>query len=219
MKIDLSLETLLSQPAQHGPKAVLLLKELEKYYSGQDGVLMKKTITLLEETIKITSMTVKEARNKQKLNFLSNTLKNVSKFELEKKTFLEENIVHLIFLIEDSLQLKELTIYLFSDLILVVENDEIMNYMYIKNLIAINIPDSAYLDQFYIKHAIQFCHIDHKGSTNLLLCYESEMIKNKWLEIVNEMIKENQNNTGNNSHRKNEKITQSSPSSVTFSTN
>jgi len=107
MKIDLSLETLLSQPAQHGPKVVLLLKELDKYYSGKEGKIMKSTISLLEDTINNISNSLKEVRNKMKLDFLLNTLKNVSKFEIEKKKFLEENQVYLIYLLDDGITLQK----------------------------------------------------------------------------------------------------------------
>jgi len=62
--------------------------------------------------------------------------------------------------------------------------------MYVLNLIAINIPDCPYLEQYSIQHSIQYCHIDKNGNTNLLICYESELIKSKWLEIINNIINE-----------------------------
>jgi len=113
--------------------------------------------------------------------------------KLKKKKFLEENQVYLIYLLDDgiTLQKKEFTVYLLEDLILLVENREnIIYHMYVLNLIAINIPDCPYLEQYSIQHSIQYCHIDKNGNTNLLICYESELIKSKWLEIINNIINE-----------------------------
>jgi hypothetical protein len=184
IKIDLSLETLLSQPAQHGPKIVLLLKELVKYYTGDDATMMLTTITNMEETIKRVSNTLKEQRNKEKVEWLKQTITNIGTVNIFGRKFLEENKVKQV-IANNAIERVEKIAYLFEDIIIICENNLITSALSFNNLLAMNVPDFPFMEQHGIKHAVQFCSFDvMKGSFHFLFCFESELIKKRWLDII-----------------------------------
>jgi len=196
IKIDLTLETLLSQPAQHGPKVVLLLKELLKYYSGEDGKTMNTAINTLEETIKRVSNSLKEKRNKEKVEYLKQTLTNISTFNMNNRKFLEENKVKQV-LAQNTLEIVDKIAYLFEDIILICENNQITSALTFNNLLVMNVPDFPYLEQNGIKYAVQFCTFDPlRGSFHFIFCFESELIKNRWMELILKIKKEKTQKVG-----------------------
>eukprot|EP01121_Diplochlamys_sp_Union-15-3_P018915 TRINITY_DN6997_c0_g1_i3.p1 TRINITY_DN6997_c0_g1~~TRINITY_DN6997_c0_g1_i3.p1 ORF type:complete len:313 (+),score=41.91 TRINITY_DN6997_c0_g1_i3:412-1350(+) len=184
----MSLESLLLSPVQHGPRLILILKEVHRHLpvgSDKQRVVME-TIQKLDNTMKLTTTNIATEKRVKRKNEIASSIKDADSLALAEKELIYESRVSRVDVVNSEIVQEDYLAYVFADMLIFVDfnmKSTLKVYYHLEDVQVIDIPDSPILDQ--TKNAVQLCIIPKDAEiTSFLLYFESTFLKTQWLHVL-----------------------------------
>jgi len=190
---DVSFESLLIIPVQHGPRLVLLLERLRHALlpDSEEYKIACEAIKLVDEKVIESSSKLNLERNKQRVSVIEDIIGD-SKLDLKnpERILILEGGITKIEITEKETKKEQCYCYLCDDLLLLCDTSSVLKTGFSitgdRHISLFDIPDSDILE---FKNSFQVCGINLEGKlTSFLLSAESAKTKIEWTHSIKAIL-------------------------------